>query len=130
LDQKLVLPENVKVLYKILTYTPDLWEKYMCKAKTVIESFLAKDSEPFKVLKNNKTKNGLIEKEIDIRPLVEKVKVLSEFPFEIELLLTGSTRPELVLDYFVKSIMPDEEKNKISDNWQLVWKINREEICL
>ena len=61
---------------------------------------------------------------------MEKVKVLSEFPFEIELLLTGSTRPELVLDYFVKSIMPDEEKNKISDNWQLVWKINREEICL
>ena len=127
-DQNLALPENVKVLYKILTYNPNLWEKYTCKARTVIESFLAKDSEPFKIFKNNKAKNGLIEKEIDIRPLVERVKVLNEFPFEVELLLTGSTRAELVLDYFVKSILPDEEKNEIPDNWQLIWKIKKEEI--
>ena len=59
---------------------------------------------------------------------MERVKVLNEFPFEVELLLTGSTRAELVLDYFVKSILPDEEKNEVSDNWQLVWKIKKEEI--
>ncbi len=128
LHDKLPNIENIKVLYKILTCDPLLWEKYTCETKTAIESFLSQKSLILKVLKKRQDQNSQFEKQLDIRPLVERLEVLNTTPLEIELILSGNTRAEIVLD----QIMPEALKLEIQKNnfneWQASWKITREMI--
>lgn len=131
LSHNLPKVENIKVLYKVLTYKPCLWEKYMCEARTIIDTFLAQDS--VKVLKKQQGKKNQSEKQIDIRPLVERITVLSTKAFELELVLVGNTRADLILDYITEKVLGNEriESHESSfTEWQLNWKINKEKLLI
>ena len=105
-----------------------MWEKYICETKTAIESFLSQKSLILKVFKKRQEQNSQSEKQLDIRPLVERLEVLNITPLELELVLSGNTRAEIVLD----QIMPEGLRSQIQkDNfneWQTNWKITREMI--
>ena len=45
--------ENIKVVYRILTCDPTLWEEYVCETKSRLENFLEKDSLVLKVFKKS-----------------------------------------------------------------------------
>ncbi|MBI3590120.1 MAG: TIGR03960 family B12-binding radical SAM protein [Candidatus Melainabacteria bacterium] len=128
--------ENVKVLYKVLTCNPVLWEKYICEAKTAIDSFLAQNSLILKVFKKHQDKKNQSEKQLDIRPLVERITILNSNPFELELLLIGNTRAELVLDFITKQVLGSEKTEtenveNLQNNffqWQENWKIKKETV--
>ncbi len=121
--QKLGDVNNIKVLYKILTCNPHMWEKYICELRSLIESFLAQKFLILKVLKNKQDNKNKSEKQLDIRSQVEGIKIISESPLELELILSGNTRAEMVLD----QITPKELKaNDFQRNWQTDWKITRE----
>lgn len=130
LSQKFPNIQNIKTLYRVLTINPIIWEKYICEAKTAIESFLAQDSVILKVFK----KNLDIEKTLDIRSFVEGIKILNTEPLELELLLIGSTRADLVLNQITQkviSIMSQEKEENFQEEienlqkWQLNWNICR-----
>lgn len=132
LRQDLPNSENVKVLYKVLTYNPKMWEKYTCEAKTVINSFLAQKSLILKVFKKHKDNKSqsLTEKQLDIRTKVERISILNSNPMEMELVLLGNTRAELVLDYLTGEILKGENNNiqSNSSEWQINWKVCKEKI--
>jgi len=133
LKQDLPNSDNVKVLYKVLTYNPKMWEKYTCEAKTVINSFLAQKSLILKVFKKHKDNKSqsLTEKQLDIRPKVERISILNSNPMEIELVLLGNTRAELVLDYITDEVLKGEKINNIQSDlsgWQINWKVCKEKI--
>ena len=123
--------ENVKFLYKALTYNPKVWEKYTREAKTVVDSFLAQKSLILKVFKKQKDSKDLTEKQLDIRPKVERISILNFSPMEMELVLLGNTRAELVLDYITKEILNGVEINNLQSSipeWQVNWKISKERV--
>lgn len=120
--------ENVKVLYRILTYNPLLWEKYICETKTAIESFLSQKSLILKVFKKRQNQNSQSEKQLDIRPLVERLEVLNIAPLELELVLSGNTRAEIVLDQIMPENLRTEIQKSSFSEWQTNWKITREMI--
>ena len=123
--------ENIKVLYKVLTFNPEMWEKYSCEAKSAIENFLEKDTLLQKVSKKNKDNSSLNEiKYIDIRKKVEKVLVLNSYPMELELLLLGNTRAELVLDHIKQKVFQSEDLQNGASQWQLHWKITKEKVII
>lgn len=126
LHDKLINPENVKVLYRILTYNPGLWEKYICETKAAIENFLSQKSLVLKVYKKRLDQNNQSEKELDIRALVERLEVLHKDPLELELLLAGSTRAEIVLSQLVPEVLKIEFQKNNSNEWQNIWKVTRE----
>ncbi len=137
LSQKLNNVENVKVLYKVLTAKPYLWEKYICEAKTEIESFLDQASVILKVLKNNndrnkkpKNKNNLnVDKLIDIRKGVERIVIVNDSPFELEMVLLGNTRVETLLNYITDRVLQKSKNEKNEEfSWQSLWTIKKETI--
>jgi radical SAM-linked protein len=128
LNDKLPNVENIKILYRILTCDPLLWEKYICETKTVIESFLSQKSLILKVLKKRQDQNSHSEKQLDIRPLVERLEVLNSTPLEIELVLSGNTRAEIVLDQIMLEVLRVGIQKDNFNEWQTNWKITREMI--
>lgn len=131
LDRNLPNIENIKVIYRVLTYEATLWEKYICETKSVIKSFLEQSSVILKVFKKDKNTREQLTKHIDIRSKVERVSILNEIPLELELVLAGNTRAELILDYITQKVFhKDETKDSKNDvpNWQQKWKITKEMI--
>ena len=128
LNDKLPNVENVKVLCRILTCDPSLWEKYRCETKTAIESFLSQKSLILKVLKKRQDQNSQFEKQLDIRPIVERLEVLNTTQLEIELLLSGNTRAEIVLEQIMPEVLKAEIQKNNFNEWQGIWKISREMI--
>ena len=124
-NQKLGDVNNIKFLYRILTYKPEIWEKYICELRSLIESFLAQKFLILKVLKNNKDNKNKSEKQLDIRSQVEGIKITNELPLELELILSGSTRAEMVLDQIIPKGL---KANDFQKNWQIDWKIKKENI--
>lgn len=125
LNAKLPDIENIKTLYKVLTYNPLMWEKYICELNFAIESFLEQKSLILKVFKKNQDLKTQTEKQLDLRPLVEGIKILNTKPLELELKLTRNTRAEIVLD----QIMPEVLKTGSNTNtWQQTWKITKEKV--
>ena len=124
--------ENIKTLYKVLTFKPSLWEEYICEFKTVIESFLAQKSLILKITKKNQNnKNKLIEteKEIDIRTKVEGIKISDITPITFELLVLGNTRAELILNQvLLNNLLLKDKRQNDSQNWQENWVISKEKI--
>lgn len=123
LNHKLPNIDNIKVLYKILTYKPNLWEKYICETKASIDCFLAQHSLVLKVFKKQQDKECYFKKELDIRPLVERIGISNFNPFELELVLAGNTRAELVLDHITQKVLNDD-----LTEWQQNWKISKEKV--
>ena len=125
LTQKLPTQENIKVLYRALTFQGDLWEKYICKLNTAIQYFLTQKSILVKVLKKRE-KQDLQEKLIDIRSPVERLEIVRSSPLELELTLRGSLRAELVL----QQLIPEDLKDFVQDSqeWQRSWEITREKV--
>ena len=117
--------ENIKFLYRVLTLRPNLWEKYICELSSAIEKFLSTQS---LILKVSRKKQGQsLEKEIDIRSLVERLKIVNENPLELELVVLGNTRAELVLG----QIIPDSLKDSFLQNeWQMNWKIDKKDLVI
>ena len=116
--------ENIKVVYRILTCDPPLWEEYVCETKSRLENFLEKDSLVLKVFKKNENHQV-----IDVRSKVENLKVLNTNPLELELKIIGITRPEIVINQIAPKKFYVDEKN-LSQKWQLVWKVTKEMITL
>ena len=125
LNTKLPQIENIKTLYKVLTCNPLMWEEYTCEIQSLVENFLKQKSLILKVLKRNQDPRNQIERQIDLRPLVEGIKILNTKPLELELTLTGNTRAEMVLNQITPEVL---KKQGESNNWQLSWKIIREKI--
>ena len=130
LRQKLVNTEIVKVLYKILTGNPSLWEKYICEIKTEVKSFLAQASVTLKVYKNynqkSKTKNiSDVERLIDIRRFVERIEIINENPLEFEMVLLGNARTEILLNYLSNKVLQIANDNE-EFSWQYMWRIRKE----
>ena len=123
LNEKLPNIQNIKVLYKILTYNPNMWEKYTCELKNQVESFLAQNSLTLKVFKSSKDNKARDEKEIDIRSQVKGIRILNKEQLELELILLGNARAEIVLDYLTPKELKLENSQK---EWQTTWKINKE----
>ena len=130
LKQELPKIENVKLLYKALTCDPTLWEKYTCESKTVINSFLEQSSLIQKVFKKSKDKESLLEKELDIRSLVERIEILSTLPLELELVLVGNSRAEIVLNYLTRKVFQSENMQSDFPEWQLNWKVTKEKVLV
>lgn len=131
LTEKLPHLENVKTLYNVQSKTPLLWEEYISELQLNIEEFLQKDSQIIKVTKKNKDRKypKIVEKEIDIRSLVNGIKVLNQKPLEIELNVAGNCRPEVILNQVIpkKFYKTNEElKNK----WQLDWEITKKDLIV
>ena len=116
--------ENIKVVYRILTCDPTLWEEYVCETKSRLENFLEKDSLVLKVFKKNENHQV-----IDVRSKVENLKVLNTNPLELELKIIGITRPEIVINQIAPKKFYVDEKY-LSQKWQLVWKVTKEMITL
>lgn len=118
--------QNIKVVYRILTLRYDLWEKYICETKTAIEYFLKQNSQIVKVSKASQNKKLRSEKFLDIRPLVERIDILSTSPLEIKLVLLGNTRADLVLKKITEEVFNGTGAENLLDAWQSSWKIIRE----
>ncbi len=129
LSDKLPQPENIKILYKVLTYDHVLWENYTCELISAIENFLKENSLIIKITKKNKDLK-YSEKLLDIRPNVEEIKIINEKPLELELLLLGNIRPELVLEQIMKRVFNDKKPECIPElnSWQTIWKITKEKV--
>lgn len=128
---------NIKILYRILTYKPNLWEKYICETKTAIESFLSQDSVILKVLKKQKTllqnTDKTLEKEVNIRILVEEIKFLNENKPEFEVKVKGNARAEHIVNHIAQNVFPQEIIEKDLDGlhlWQSNWKICKEMVYI
>lgn len=130
LNDKLPNVENVKVLYRILTCNPDVWEKYICETKTEIENFLAQKSLVLKVYKKRHDQDSQLERQIDLRPLVERLEIINSNPLELELVLSGNTRAEIVLNQIMPEVLKIEIQKNNSNEWQNIWKISREMIVI
>ena len=121
--------ENIKVLYTILTYYPYLWEKYICDIQSAVQDFLLKDSAVVKIFKNNQEQEYKTEKELNIRPLVERLELKIKDSCQLDLIVLGNTRAELILD----NLIPAEAKNKLfteKDKWQRSWKITKQKVLV
>lgn len=128
--------KNIKVSYKVLTYEPTLWENYICELKSAIDNFLNQSSLIIKILKKNKDQQQS-EKLLDIRPNVEEIKITNTSPLELELLLSGNVRAELVIEEIFKTAINEINKGKTQNilpetlsGWQNIWKIKKEEIIV
>lgn len=126
-DKLPINSNNIKVLYRILTYHPKIWEKYICELRNEINLFLAQKLLVLKIKKNRSDRCERTEKEIDIRSSVNKIKILNDYPLEIELDLFGNTRAEIILDHLI----PRELKvQKLQNGWQSSWKITKKTISV
>jgi len=124
---KLPNPENVNIIYKVLTYDPNLWEKYRCELKSASSSFLKKDSHYIKIQKKNQNS----EKLLDLRPSVENIEIKDLPTLEIELTIKGNLRAELILDELLgiaKEQIQSKEIPDISNGWQNIWKVKKEQV--
>lgn len=122
--------ENIKVLYKILPIRDNLWAKYICEINFAIENFLSKDSAKIKVFKKQKSskKGDELEIELDLRPKVKLINLSKTDPMELNLLVAGNTRAELVLNEITPKefyLHPEVINNK---EWQIHWKIIKEKV--
>ena len=128
LHDKLPNVENIKVLYRILTCYPYMWEKYICETEAAIKSFLSQKFLILKVFKKRQDQNSQSEKQIDLRPLVERLEVLNTTQLELEIVISGNTRAELVLNQIMPEVIKTEFQKNNSSEWQNIWKISREMI--
>jgi radical SAM family uncharacterized protein/radical SAM-linked protein len=127
LPSKLPNPENIIIIYKVLTYDPNLWEKYRCELKSASSSFLKKDSHYIKIQKKNQNS----EKLLDLRPSVENIEIKDLPTLELELTIKGNLRAELILDGLLgiaKEQIQSKEIPDISNGWQNIWKVKKEQV--
>ena len=129
-NKKLPDIENIKVFYRISYCNPHIWEKYMCEVDSAIQNFLAKDSQILKIYKKNHRHSKQSEntfKEIEARPSVFILEVTRKNPPEINLVVKGNLRAELILN----EISPKElhlDPENLKEKWQLNWVILKEKI--
>ena len=121
--------DNIKISYNVLTIHPDMWEEFTGEVDFVINCFLEQKSLILKVLKGNKEKESKEQKEIDIRKNTERIIILNTKPLELELVLSGNTRAEIILNYITQEVLMKKINERMSCNlqsWQQIWKIRKE----